>query len=170
MEETRFLLWEPLMRTLVAATAALLALSLAISPVAGQDKTSGEEFEQSLRTNLRAFLVKRGVKKEERKFARTVAEHIVDAAHPSHRGVDLEWYRTEVDPVRRGCFVVTLHVSYFGRFTSASYPAEIRIAIESDNPGWCITKIEFQDTRNSIAANQRNLAKLKDRFNHVLEE
>jgi len=36
-----------------------------------------------------------------------------------------------------------------GRITSAAYPAVIRIAVESENAGWTVTKLEFQDTSNS---------------------
>jgi hypothetical protein len=157
------------MRIPLSATAVLLVFALANAPVSAQQKSSTEDFEQTLRTSLRNFLAGKGVKKEERKFFRTVAQHIVDAAHPTNRGVDLESYRIEVDPLRRGCYAVVLRASYFGRFTSTAYPAEIRIAIESDNPGWTVTKLEFQETHNSIAANQRNLAKLKEHINNVLE-
>src|SRR4051812_46126214 len=130
----------------IAAIAALTvcACALATAFAEPQEKSPGTDFEETLRANLHSFLTKRTSKKEERKFAKTVAEQVVSAAHPTHRGVDLTSH--QIEPARNNSYLLVLHVTYFGRITSAAYPAVIHIAVESENAGWTVTKLEFQDT------------------------
>jgi hypothetical protein len=149
---------------------ATLACLLVGTNAEAEDKPPAAEFEQTLRSTLRSLLTKRMSKKEERNFFKLVAHRIVDAAHPSHRGVDLESYQLEHEPGLSGAFVVALNVTYFGRFTTTGYPAEIRITLEPDKPGWFVSKLVFLDKRNGIASNQRNLSTFKERINQILEE
>ncbi|CAN5392185.1 hypothetical protein BH10PLA2_BH10PLA2_23670 [soil metagenome] len=117
---------------------------------------------------FKSFLGKTLTERDQRKMTQNLAEVIVDAAHPTNGGVQVR--KCTIHHASAGVYGVNIDLTYFGGFSANSYDATVTLKVTVLQRGLSIDSIDFDDHAPRFKPNLKNVLKVKETINSVIEE